>query len=180
MPVLYFDNIARYVRDGGAVLVAAGPEYADRTSIGATPLNSVLPALADGQITESPFTPQIPEIGQKHPVTRDLDGWDKEKPKWSRWFRSIGVEKIGGESVMENENGDPILILQRHDEGRVALFLSDHVWLWSRGFEGGGPHAQLLRRLAHWMMKEPELEEERLVSLRRDIEKDYNNNPIEK
>ncbi len=164
LPVLYFDNIARYVREGGAVLVAAGPEYADRSSIGATPLNTILPALADGKITEAPFTPRIPETGQKHPVTRDLDGWDKDKPKWSRWFRSVGVDKIGGESVMENDNGEPVLMLQRHDEGRVALFLSDHVWLWSRGFEGGGPHVQLLRRLAHWMMKEPELEEERLTA----------------
>lgn len=164
LPVLYFDNIARYVRDGGAVLVAAGPEYADNLSIGATPLNSVLPAIADGQVTEAPFTPRIPETGQKHPVTRDLDGWNIDKPEWSRWFRSVGVNEIGGESVMENENGEPILMLQRHDEGRVALFLSDHVWLWSRGFEGGGPHVQLLRRLAHWLMKEPELEEERLTA----------------
>ena len=164
LPVLYFDNIARYVRDGGAVLVAAGPEYADNLSIGATPLNSVLPAIADGQVTEAPFTPRIPETGQKHPVTRDLDGWNIDKPEWSRWFRSVGVDEIGGESIMENEKGEPILMLQRHDEGRVALFLSDHVWLWSRGFEGGGPHVQLLRRLAHWLMKEPELEEERLTA----------------
>ncbi len=40
--------------------------------------------------------------------------------------------------------------------------LSDQTWLWARGFEGGGPDAELLRRLAHWLMKEPELEEERL------------------
>ena len=164
LPVLYFDNIARYVLDGGAVLVAAGPEYADNLSIGATPLNSVLPAIADGQVTEAPFTPRIPETGQKHPVTRDLDGWNKDKPEWSRWFRSVGVNEIGGESIMENEKGEPILMLQRQDQGRVALFLSDHVWLWSRGFEGGGPHVQLLRRLAHWLMKEPELEEERLTA----------------
>ncbi len=164
LPVLYFDNIARYVRDGGAVLVAAGPEYADNLSIGATPLNSILPAIADGQVTEAPFIPRIPETGQKHPVTRDLDGWNEDKPKWSRWFRSIGVNQIGGESVIENEKGEPVLMLQRQDEGRVALFLSDHVWLWSRGFEGGGPHVQLLRRLAHWLMKEPELEEERLTA----------------
>lgn len=164
LPVLYFDNIARYVRDGGAVLVAAGPEYADPLSIGATPLNSILPAVADGKVTEAPFVPRIPETGQKHPVTRDLDGWNEEKPDWSRWFRSVGVNEIGGESVMENEKGEPVLMLQRHDEGRVALFLSDHVWLWSRGFEGGGPHVQLLRRLAHWLMKEPELEEERLTA----------------
>ena len=164
LPVLYFDNIARYVLEGGAVLVAAGPEYADNLSIGATPLNSVLPAIADGQVTEAPFTPRIPETGQKHPVTRDLDGWNEDKPEWSRWFRSVGVNEIGGESIMENEEGEPILMLQRQDQGRVALFLSDHVWLWSRGFEGGGPHVQLLRRLAHWLMKEPELEEERLTA----------------
>jgi hypothetical protein len=164
LPVLYFDNIARYVRDGGAVLVAAGPEYADSLSIGATPLNDILPAVANGQVTEAPFVPRVPETGQKHPVTRDLDGWDEENPKWSRWFRSVGVNKNGGETVMENDAGEPVLMLQRQDEGRVALFLSDHVWLWSRGFEGGGPHVQLLRRLAHWLMKEPELEEERLTA----------------
>jgi hypothetical protein len=44
----------------------------------------------------------------------------------------------------------------------VALLLSDHIWLWARGFEGGGPHLDLLRRLSHWLMKEPDLEEEAL------------------
>ena len=29
LPMIYFDNIARYVRDGGAVLIAAGPDYAE-------------------------------------------------------------------------------------------------------------------------------------------------------
>jgi hypothetical protein len=40
--------------------------------------------------------------------------------------------------------------------------MSDHMWLWSRGFEGGGPQAELLRRISHWLMKEPDLEEEDL------------------
>ena len=39
LPIIYFDNIARYVRDGGAVLVAAGPDYASPTSIWRTPLD---------------------------------------------------------------------------------------------------------------------------------------------
>lgn len=164
LPLLYFDNIARYVQDGGAVLIAAGPEYADPTSIGLTPLNAVLPALADGEVREKPFLPRLSETGEKHPVTRDLDGWNPDKPEWSRWFRSIGVKETTGETVMVDENDRPLLMLQRHNEGRIALFLSDHVWLWSRGFEGGGPHVQLLRRLAHWLMKEPELEEERLTA----------------
>ena len=37
-------------------------------------------------------------------------------------------------------------------------------WLWGRGFEGGGPQLELLRRIAHWSMKEPELEEEALLA----------------
>ncbi len=165
LPVLYFDNIARYVRDGGAVLIAAGPEYAEPASIGSTPLNTVLPALASGNVDEKPFLPQISETGEMHPVTRKLDGWSKEKPNWSRWFRAVGVVESSGDTLMVDEDNQPLLILQRHGEGRVALFLSDHVWLWSRGFEGGGPHVQLLRRLAHWLMKEPELEEERLTAV---------------
>jgi hypothetical protein len=44
------------------------------------------------------------------------------------------------------------------------VLASDHVWLWGRGFEGGGPQLELLRRLAHWMLKEPELEEESLTA----------------
>jgi len=164
LPVLYFDNIARYVQDGGAVLIAAGPEYAEPASIATTPLNVVLPALGNGDVREGPFKPQLSETGLKHPVTRNLEGWNPEDPNWSRWFRSVGVDVDGGQTVMTDADDNPLLMLQRHNEGRIALLLSDHVWLWSRGFEGGGPHLQLLRRLAHWLMKEPELEEERLTS----------------
>ncbi|MCI0600259.1 MAG: hypothetical protein L0Y60_12205, partial [Beijerinckiaceae bacterium] len=52
--------------------------------------------------------------------------------------------------------------LSREGKGRVALLLTDQMWLWARGFEGGGPHLDLLRRLAHWLMKEPDLEEDAL------------------
>jgi hypothetical protein len=47
-------------------------------------------------------------------------------------------------------------------QGRVASVMSDQMWLWARGYEGGGPYAELIRRTAHWLMKEPELEEELL------------------
>jgi hypothetical protein len=162
LPILYFDNIARYVRDGGAVLLAAGPEFGQEGSIAETPLNTVLPAIPDGIITEKPFKPMISDLGNRHPVTRGLDNGQHANPPWSRWFRSIGVRNATGEVVMQTPDGAPLLALQRYDKGRVALLLSDHAWLWARGFEGGGPHVQLLRRMAHWLMKEPELEEEQL------------------
>jgi hypothetical protein len=162
LPIIYFDNIARYVRDGGAVLVAAGPDYASPTSIWRTPLDVILPAEPTGQMTERPFHAGLTDLGKRHPVTRGLDGADASPPHWSRWFRMVDTKSANGTAVMEGPDNKPLLLLSREGEGRVALLLSDHIWLWARGYEGGGPHLDLLRRLSHWLMKQPDLEEEAL------------------
>src|SRR5580692_6902567 len=162
LPITYFDNITRYVRDGGAVLVAAGPDYASATSIWRTPLDAILPAEPSGDVTEAAFRPSLTELGQRHPVTRGLDGSDSTPPRWSEWFRIVDTRNATGTTVMQGPDQKPLLVLSHEGEGRVALLLSDHIWLWARGFEGGGPHLDLLRRLSHWLMKEPDLEEEAL------------------
>jgi hypothetical protein len=162
LPIIYFDNIARYVRDGGAVLVAAGPDYASPTSIWRTPLDAILPAEPSGNVTEQAFRPSLTELGQRHPVTRGLEGSDSSPPKWSEWFRVVDTRNANGTTVMQGPDAKPLLVLSHEGEGRVALLLSDHIWLWARGFEGGGPHLDLLRRLSHWLMKEPDLDEEAL------------------
>jgi len=162
LPVIYFDNIARYVRDGGAVLVAAGPDYASPTSIWRTPLDVVLPAEPTGRTTEMPYFAQLTDLGKRHPVTRALEGAESNPPHWSRFFRLVDARSDKGTAVMKGPDDKPLLLLSREGEGRVALLLSDHIWLWARGYEGGGPHLDLLRRLSHWLMKQPELEEEAL------------------
>ncbi len=162
LPIIYFDNITRYVHDGGAVLVAAGPDYASPTSIWRTPLDAILPAEPSGNVTEQAFRPSLTELGQRHPVTRGLEGADSNPPHWSEWFRIVDTRNASGTTVMQGPDQKPLLVLSREGEGRVALLLSDHIWLWARGFEGGGPHLDLLRRLSHWLMKEPDLEEEAL------------------
>ncbi|MGE0500154.1 MAG: hypothetical protein AB7I79_00710 [Rhizobiaceae bacterium] len=164
LPILYYDYIAEYVEKGGALLIAAGPEYSGNQSIANTPLISALPALPTGDIVEQAFFPRLTDTGQRHPVTRGLDGSASEPPSWSRWFRLIGVEEPQGHVVMSGAGDRPLLLLNRRGEGRVGMFLSDQGWLWARGFEGGGPHVALYRRIAHWLMKEPELEEERLTA----------------
>ncbi|MFD1696304.1 hypothetical protein [Roseibium aestuarii] len=162
LPSIYFDNIARYVEAGGAVLVAGGPDYAEGGSLYRTPLAPILPAEPTGLILETPFHPELAEIGKRHPVTRGLPGSQTEPPAWSRWFRLVDTELNAGQALMTGPEDKPLLVLNREGEGRVALLLSDHVWLWARGYEGGGPHVQMLRRLAHWLMQEPDLEEEAL------------------
>jgi hypothetical protein len=162
LPMIYFDNIARYVREGGAMLIASGPDYASSTSLWRTPLDSILPAEPSGLITEQPFHAQLSALGKRHPVTRGLDGADSNPPHWSRWFRLVDTKRATGTTVMDGPDQKPLLVLAREGEGRVALLLSDHIWLWARGYEGGGPHLDLLRRLSHWLMKQPDLEEEAL------------------
>ncbi|MDK1490092.1 hypothetical protein QN219_08475 [Sinorhizobium sp. 7-81] len=164
LPILYYDNIAQYVQNGGALLIAAGPEHAGDDSIAATPLSAVLPASPTGAMNEKAFFPRLSDEGKKHPVTRGLEGAASEPPGWGRWFRTVDVDRPLGQTVMEAADGKPLLVLNRVGKGRVAMLLSDQGWLWARGFEGGGPHVSLYRRTAHWLMQEPALEEEALTA----------------
>ena len=161
---LYYENLANYVEGGGALLVSSGPEFAHEQSLSHTTLAAVLPAQPTGDVVNQGFKPMVTPEGMAHPVTRDLPGANTATapPSWGRWLRIIGATKISGETVMSGPDNRPLLVLDHVKKGRVAELLSDHAWLWARGFEGGGPQAELLRRLAHWLMKEPELEEERL------------------
>ena len=176
LQLLYYDNIARYVdQHGGALLIAAGGEYAGNFTIHKTPLASVLPGAPTGRVIETPFRAQITAEGHKHPVTKGLPGSvspqladaspaTASQPSWGKWFRQAEVRPERGRVVMSGAEDRPLLILDRKGKGRVALLTSDHSWLWARGYDGGGPHTDLLRRLSHWLMKEPDLEEERLIA----------------
>ncbi|MFL4988272.1 MAG: hypothetical protein ACJ8C0_07945 [Microvirga sp.] len=162
LPSTYFDNIVRYVREGGAVMVAAGPEFAGASSLARTRLSPIIPGTPDGRIVEEPYRARITAGGKRHPVTRELPGSEQTPPAWGEWLRLVGAQVRTGSAVMSGAGDQPLLVLAREDKGRVALLLSDHAWLWARGFRDGGPHLDLLRRLAHWLMKEPALEEEAL------------------
>ncbi|MDB3927881.1 hypothetical protein N9413_01420 [Paracoccaceae bacterium] len=161
LPALYLDNVVDYVRNGGAVLVAAGPDFASANSLYRSPLSNILPAEPTARVITKPLRPKLTAVGQKHPVTANLSS---DKTEWGRWLRQIEVTQTSGHILMSGADERPLLILDRQGEGRVALLASDHAWLWHRGFEGGGPQRELLRRLAHWMMKEPDLEEETLTA----------------
>lgn len=164
LPMIYLDNVARYVESGGAVLVAAGEDFASPISLARTPLGDILPARPTGRVIEQPYRAKVTPAGEKHPVTAGLPGagtGDKE-PEWGRWFRLLESNPDGGDVVMSGAEDKPLLVLSRRGKGRLALLLSDHAWLWARGFDGGGPHVDMLRRTAHWLMKEPDLEEEAL------------------
>ncbi len=160
----YFRNIAEYVRRGGALLVSVGPVFATQRSLYRTPLGTVLPAAPLGDVVEQGFKPKVTEIGQRHPVTANLPqaGDPGQEAQWGRWFRLITARTENGNAVLSGAEDRPLVVLDRVGEGRVAQMMSDHLWLWNRGIDGGGPQPELVRRVAHWLMKEPDLEEEAL------------------
>ena len=164
LPTAYLNNIADYVIKGGAVMDIAGPSFVTSLSLAASPLGKILPARPTGKIFESAFVPTISERGYRHPVTSGLEeGADSEvKLGWGRWFRLFDSEAESGEVLLTGVEGKPLLVLDRVGEGRVAQLLSDQSWLWGRGYEGGGPQQALMRRLVHWLMKQPDLEEDSL------------------
>jgi hypothetical protein len=163
----YLANVGRYVEDGGAILVASGPAFSGAQSLSRTPLMDVLPAEPTVNVIEQPYLPRVTDLGERHPVTSGLEadaGIGPDGPNWGKWLRQIDVEQTSGHAVMSGSDERPLLMLDRVGKGRVALLASDHAWLWSRGFDGGGPQADLLRRVAHWLMREPELEEEAMFA----------------
>jgi hypothetical protein len=169
LPPSYLRNIDAYIKGGGALLLAVGPEFATDRSLYNTPLGQALPVTPSGKVLAGGFQPSVNQIGRRHPVTANLpgqgriaEGGETTAPKWGRWFRQIEATVKAGHTLMEGPSARPLLVLDRYGEGRVAAMLSDHIWLWARGYEGGGPYAELLRRTAHWLMKEPELEEDGL------------------
>jgi len=160
----YFRNITEYVKGGGALLVSVGPVFATQRSLYRTPLGAILPGAPTGDVVETGFKPKVTEIGQRHPVTANLPqaGDPNKEPEWGRWVRLVTSRTERGNAVLAGAEEKPLVILDRVGEGRVAQLLSDHLWLWNRGIDGGGPQPELVRRIAHWLMKEPDLEEEAL------------------
>ncbi|KAF2991557.1 hypothetical protein OGR47_09405 [Methylocystis sp. MJC1] len=162
LPSVYFENIVHYVENGGAFLAAVGPDYATLRGLYYSPISTIMPARPDGSLFEEAFKAHISKDGEKHPVTRGLPGGKSDPPQWGEWFRQIDADVLKGTPILSGARDKPLLVLSHEGKGRVALLLSDQIWLWARGYEGGGPNADLMRRLAHWLMKEPDLEEEAL------------------
>lgn len=159
LPDYYFENIRKYVEAGGALLEISGTSYGGETSLYNTSLGAILPGTPDGAIIKAAFKPEITPFGRTHPVTSPLEKY----PQWGQWLQQLPVRKGTGDTLMSGIDGLPLLILARQGEGRVAQLTSDQIWLWARGYQGGGPTTELLRRTVHWLMKEPELDENALI-----------------
>jgi hypothetical protein len=155
----YYANIARRVEQGGALLIAAGPAEATRQGATDTALAGILPSQPTGRMITQAYRPTPTTVGQRHPILRGLP----DPSLWGEWTREVDARAAGGTTILSGAGNAPLLVVDRVGQGRVAQLWSDQAWLWARGHDGGGPHGELFRRLAHWLMQEPDLEDERLT-----------------
>ncbi len=162
LPSSYFDNIVRYVREGGALLIAAGPNSPPREPRPHPPQRD--PARrAERPGGRTALQGGADRSGQRHPVTRELPGSEASPPAWGDWLRVVGAEvRPGVTPILAGADALPLLALSREDKAASPCCCPTNAWLWARGYQDGGPHLDLLRRLGHWLMKEPALEEEAL------------------
>ena len=160
LPQFYLKNVVEYVVNGGALLDASGPAYAGPYSLSLSPLQNILPSEPTGDVVVQEFIPTMTDYGERHPVTANLK--DNISNNWGPWYRMVEGITIAGDVLLEGPEARPLLILNRVGKGRVAQILSDQSWVWTKPGSNKGPQADLLRRLVHWLMKEPELEENEL------------------
>jgi len=160
LPQFYLKNVVEYVVNGGALLDASGPSYAGPYSLSLSPLQNILPTEPTGDVVLQEFIPIMTDYGERHPVTADLK--DNTSNNWGPWYRMVEGITVAGDVLLEGPESRPLLVLNRVGQGRVAQILSDQSWVWTKPGSNKGPQADLLRRLVHWLMKEPELEENEL------------------
>lgn len=160
LPAKYFENIASYVQGGGAFLAALGSSDRLERSLFETAAGALLPVLPAGgekDVLQGSFIPRLTDKGERHPVTGDLP---RQTKTWAPWYTQADTVLRQGQVLMSGAGEKPLLILDTAGEGRVAVLTSDNIWLWAKGIDAGGPYTPLLRNVAHWLMKEPELEED--------------------
>jgi hypothetical protein len=153
----YFTNVSTYVQNGGALFVVAGPEYGGSESLSSTTLADILPMAPTGLSQETRYIPQRTAEGVRHPVTSALSG------DWGAWYQQAQVRAANGVTLMTGSNRQPLVQIAETGKGRVGMIASNQLWVWARG-EPPGPWNDLSRRMSHWLMKEPDLDSEKLTA----------------
>lgn len=160
IPRPYLNSIAQFVNNGGALLFVPDPEKAFAGDLMGSDVRGLLPLNWEKEPREQTFTPALSEAGRKHPVTAAL-GLENPKRKAGNWYRFLqaGQPEDTAFSLLQTPGAEPLLVLNKHGKGRVALLLTDQLWLWARGHDGGGPFQMLVRNMIHWLLGEPDLED---------------------
>lgn len=167
------ENIANYVRKGGAVVMIGGDRSFDLGEYAGTSLESVLPVklgVSGRSVNEDPFQPVLTSQGRLHPITQILGNRAENEALWKRLSAIDGMNLNKGLApgsaallVHPTQKADgrsmPVLAVREVGEGRSMAFMGDSSWRWVMAEAGIGQGNQAYLRFwknaMRWLVKDP-------------------------
>ncbi|MCA9693377.1 MAG: hypothetical protein KC636_27525, partial [Myxococcales bacterium] len=164
----YLDNIARYVAEGGALVVIGGDlglatgDYANRPLAAIMPVDIERPT---GLSTDG-LRPQLTEAGHRHPATArlssaGLDGWSglPTLDSYNPVTIADDAAEIGAEILMTRADGAPVLVVAEPGPGRVMVLATGATWRMGFAedlplFEGARPYDLLWLGAIRWLLRD--------------------------
>lgn len=181
-PVTYLQNVARYVRNGGAFAMIGGPLAFSQGGYLGTPIEAILPvSLLRERRDYQQVTHQLTltEEGRTHPITR-LSSDDRENERiWASMPELDGLNRVGhakpGATVLAvtgapsgDGPGAPLLAMQPVGEGRTLALMSDYTWKWNFQLAGrmdsNQYYLQFVRQMVRWLIHDPVLKQVRSMA----------------
>jgi uncharacterized membrane protein len=179
-PMLYLENIRKFVAEGGAFAMFGGDQSFDLGGFANTPIEDILPVNLErsgyGYVQARVKMALTPE-GLQHPITRLAPNAEETKRIWEempalRGFNRARRPKPEAVTLGVTADGQfrqaPLMATMQYGEGRTLAFLSDQLWRWN--FEMVGAHKgnhhylNMVHQMVRWLVKEPELRPVQLFS----------------
>lgn len=176
----YLDEIADFVRGGGALVVTGGAKGFGAGAMGKTPIADLLPVrlLPPGTSASrleslKPFRARMTEAGERHPLMRLKDDPGANTELWKSLARLDGIALVartaeGAVRLAEHpttrvdDGPAPLIAVREADRGRTMAITTDGLWRWRFSAPmGGGPaevYPELWRRSIAWLTRDPDLD----------------------
>lgn len=170
----YLDNIARYVEDGGALVLIGGDLAFEDLGYALPQLASLLPVdtRTRGTLEHEPYRPALTDAGRRHPITAWLgtadEGWaqlpalDDHNPlAMNPRGESIGAAALLTHPDDSDARGTarPILAVAEPGRGRTMVLATGSTW--RMGFapdlpliDGARPYDLLWLGAVRWLLRD--------------------------
>ncbi len=170
----FLESLARYVEDGGALLMVGGDLSFGEADYGQSPLARVLPtAVPSVEARTDGLQATLTEVGRRHPITRlDRDPAANEE-RWAalpplQGHNPLGGLQEGAVSLLEAAPGESIAAVRSVGKGRSMAFATDTSWRWAlagtTGPGAGRDHADFWRSSIRWLVKDAEQRQVQVIT----------------
>jgi len=177
---VYLDEIADFVREGGALVMIGGAKGFGSGAIEKSPVADLLPVRllpsrtpANRIESDRPFRARLSEAGERHPLMRLEPDPQDNAELWKSLDRLDGLARVArmseqGIRLLEDpstrvdDGPAPVIAVREADRGRTMTIATDSLWRWRFSAPmGGGPadaYPDLWRRSIAWLTRDPDLD----------------------